>query len=101
VLPTREDCFGLAYLEALACGTPCVGTRIMAVPEILREGVTGRLVPPRDPRSLAQVLKENLAGGAALAAQSAAARADAVSRFSLQVLGTRWAETYARTACAS
>jgi len=50
----------------MACGLPCVGTRIEAVPEIVREGETGLLVPPGDPIPLALAL-ERLLGDPVLA----------------------------------
>jgi glycosyltransferase involved in cell wall biosynthesis len=65
-MPTLEEPFGLAFLDAMACGLPCVGTRIEAVPEIVREGETGLLVPPGDAVALAAAL-ERLLGDPALA----------------------------------
>ncbi|HEY6002226.1 MAG TPA: glycosyltransferase family 4 protein [Anaeromyxobacter sp.] len=65
-LPTLREPFGIAFLDAMACGVPCVGTRIEAVPEIVRDGETGLLVPPGDPVALALAL-ERLLGDAGLA----------------------------------
>lgn len=59
-LPTLQEPFGLAFLDAMACGLPCVGTRIEAVPEIVRDGDTGLLVPPGDPAALAAALERLL-----------------------------------------
>jgi glycosyltransferase involved in cell wall biosynthesis len=59
-LPTLQEPFGLAFLDAMACGVPCVGTRIEAVPEIVRDGETGLLVPPGDPAALAAALERLL-----------------------------------------
>jgi glycosyltransferase involved in cell wall biosynthesis len=56
-LPTLHEPYGLAFLDAMACGLPCVGTRVEAVPEIVREGDTGLLVPPGDPVALAEALE--------------------------------------------
>ena len=53
-LPTLREAFGLAFLEAMAFGLPVVGTAIEAIPEIVVDGETGVLVPPRDPRALAE-----------------------------------------------
>lgn len=44
VMPTYIDTFGYAFLEAMAYGIPCVGTRHFAVPEIVEDGITGLLV---------------------------------------------------------
>jgi len=59
-LPTLREPFGIAFLDAMACGLPCVGTRLEAVPEIVQHGLTGLLVPPADPVALAAALEELL-----------------------------------------
>ena len=55
-LPSRGDCMPQAVTEALACGLPVVATRVGAIPEMVRDGVNGHLVPARDPRALAAAL---------------------------------------------
>lgn len=47
-------------LEALSVGTPVVATRLSAIPEIVRDGETGRLVPPGDDDALARAIAETL-----------------------------------------
>ena len=74
-LPTLQEPFGIAYLDAMACGVPCVGTAIEAVPEILRQGECGLLVPPGDPAALAEALGALLADPARARAMGAAGRA--------------------------
>lgn len=56
VCPTLWDPWGLVYHEAMAHGLPCIGTDRFAVPEIIEDGVTGLLVPPRDPDAVAEAL---------------------------------------------
>ena len=56
VLPTLREPYGLAFLDAMACGLPCVGTDIEAVPEIVEQGRTGLLVPPGDDVALARAI---------------------------------------------
>ena len=74
-LPTLEEPFGLAFLDAMACGLPCVGTRVEAVPEIVREGETGLLVPPGDAVALAAALERLLGDPAHARAMGARGRA--------------------------
>lgn len=47
------ECLPLALLEAMAAGLPAVCTTVGGVPDIVDDGVTGYLVPPRDPAALA------------------------------------------------
>lgn len=74
-LPTLQEPFGLAFLDAMACGLPCVGTRIEAVPEIVRDGETGLLVPPGDPVALADALERLLSDPTRARAMGARGRA--------------------------
>ncbi|RDV84490.1 glycosyltransferase [Ammonifex thiophilus] len=56
VLASLMEGFGLVVLEALARGVPVVATRVGGVPEVVREGETGLLVPPADSQALAQAI---------------------------------------------
>lgn len=44
LLLSEKESFGLVLLEAMACGVPCIGTRIGGIPEVIEHGVTGYLV---------------------------------------------------------
>jgi glycosyltransferase involved in cell wall biosynthesis len=56
VLPSHFEAWGHAFLEAMGHGLPCIGTNQCAMPEIIQDGVTGLLVPPRDFEALAEAL---------------------------------------------
>lgn len=56
VLPSRFDCFGIAFVEAMTFGLPCVGRNICAMPEIIDRGVNGELVDSDDPTELAELI---------------------------------------------
>ena len=55
-LPARFEPSGLAVLEAMAHGLPCVATRVGAMSEILHDGQLGLLVDPEDVQGLADTL---------------------------------------------
>jgi D-inositol-3-phosphate glycosyltransferase len=54
VLPSHYESFGLVVLEALACGTPVVATRVGVVEDIVRNGLNGRVVADNSAESLAE-----------------------------------------------
>jgi phosphatidylinositol alpha-1,6-mannosyltransferase len=64
-MPAREDPpdvegFGLVFLEANACGTPVIGARTGGIPDAIRDGETGLLVPPSDPEALTEAILQVL-----------------------------------------
>jgi glycosyltransferase involved in cell wall biosynthesis len=61
VVPSLEEAFGMAALEAMAAGLPVVASAVGGLPELVEHGRTGWLVPPADPRALAARLETMLA----------------------------------------
>jgi glycosyltransferase involved in cell wall biosynthesis len=59
-LPSRQEGFGIVFLEAMAAGLPIVAARAAAVPEVVLDGVCGILVPPGNPEALAGALNRLL-----------------------------------------
>ncbi|MGH9454340.1 MAG: N-acetyl-alpha-D-glucosaminyl L-malate synthase BshA [Terriglobia bacterium] len=53
LLPSDLESFGLAALEAMACGIPSVCSRVGGLPEVIQDGVEGFLVAPRDVETMA------------------------------------------------
>ena len=56
VLPTQFEAYGHVVVEAMGSALPCVTTNVGALPELVDDGVTGLLVPPREPAALAEAL---------------------------------------------
>ena len=86
VQPSLWEGFGLTVIEAMAAARPVVASRVGGVPEVLRDGIDGLLVPPGDPHALAQAILR-LARDPDLAARlGAAGRARACSEFGIDGL---------------
>jgi len=71
----RQETLSVAALEAMSAGTPMVATRVGFMDEIVRDGVTGRLVAPRDPEALAGAMLDLLRDDAARREMGRRARA--------------------------
>ncbi len=77
----RDEPFGRVIIEGMAAARPVVATRGGGTPEIVREGVTGFLVPQGDPRAMAQAVLRLLQDPELARRMGEAARADVVRRF--------------------
>jgi glycosyltransferase involved in cell wall biosynthesis len=55
-LPSSAEAFGNVFAEALASGLPIVGSTVGGIPELVEHGTNGLLVPPGNPRALAQAI---------------------------------------------
>jgi type III pantothenate kinase len=73
--------FGITPLEAAASGRPLVGSAVGGLLDSVADGVTGRLVQPRDPRALAEAVREVLADPALATRWGAEGRVRALERF--------------------
>ncbi len=80
-LSSHMEGLGTSLLDAMAFGVPVVATAAGGIPEAVADGVTGRLVPPRDPAALAAALVEALEDPARRAAWGHAGRQRFEERF--------------------
>ena len=80
-LPTRFEPFGIAFVEAMHFGLPCVGPAAWAVPEIISDGQTGFTIPPDDVGALADRLLQLLVDPDLAQRMGAAGRARARAMF--------------------
>jgi phosphatidylinositol alpha-1,6-mannosyltransferase len=73
-MPSRGEGFGLAYLEAMRRGLPCIGSDADAASEVIADGETGCIVPAGDLPALAAAISELLADPARARALGARGR---------------------------
>lgn len=89
VLPSLMEATSLSGLEAMACGSPLLGTNVGGIPEIIEDGYNGRLVPPKDAESITNVLAEMLKDKDLLLQQGRNGRRKAEQEFSWDIVAAK------------
>lgn len=96
-VPSLHESFGFVVLEAMRAGRPVVGTRVGGLPELIREGDTGLLVPPQTPAALADAIKRLLADPNLRQRMGDAGRKRVEMEFSADVMVERFLDLFHRT----
>lgn len=102
-VPAHSEALGVASMEAMARGVPCVGTRVEGVPEVYDQGRAGLLCPPDDPDALAAALGACIADPVARERRRAHAFTHVRTKFNLQGMLDRFTDicrTYAKPVAA-
>ena len=94
VLPSLSEGLPVSLLEAMAFGKPVVATAAGGIGEVVDDGVTGLLVPPRDPHALASALRQVLSDDALAERMGRAGRRRIEEVFPMNALGGRMRELY-------
>jgi glycosyltransferase involved in cell wall biosynthesis len=95
VLPSVREGLPNALLEALACGTPCVATRLDGVTDVLiDDGTSGLLVPPRDVTALQAAFERLAADPDRARAMGARGRERMARDYSASTMGRRYLAAY-------
>lgn len=81
-------------LEAMASSLPVVGTRVGGIPEVVDEGVTGTLVPPRDPQAMAAALAAYAAAPALASAHGNAGRERVMRHYNMPAMVAAYQALY-------
>lgn len=96
VLPSYVEGTPMSLLEAMGAGLPSVATKVGGIPDMLTDGVEGRLVEPGDIVALAEALEQLLTDRKAYARMSEAALARFSSEFSADVVMPRLERLYTK-----
>jgi N-acetyl-alpha-D-glucosaminyl L-malate synthase BshA len=81
LMPSAQESFGLAALEAMSCGVPVIASRVGGVPELVEDGVTGFLRAPEDLTGMASAAVRLLTDASLHRQVAIAARTRAVECF--------------------
>ncbi|QCK87608.1 glycosyltransferase [Phreatobacter aquaticus] len=87
VLASHLEGLPLALVEAMALGVPCISTDINGIPEAVRHGRNGLLVPPRDPPALAEAIARLAREPDTRQSFGAMARSDAFATYAIDRAG--------------
>jgi glycosyltransferase involved in cell wall biosynthesis len=94
VLPSLAETLGYAHLEAMATELPAIGTQVGGVPEVIRSGETGFLVPPRNSAALAAALRPLLSSAELCERMGRAGRRRVIESFHEADMVSRTIEVY-------
>ncbi len=94
VAPSIWENFPYAALEAMACGTPVVATRVGGFPEIIEDGISGLLVATEDPAALVKAVSELVESPSRQRDLGRGARRSAVERLSVDAVVPRMLAFY-------
>jgi L-malate glycosyltransferase len=94
LLPSEQESFGLAALEAMACEVPVVASRVGGVPEVVDDGVTGFLSAVGDVDKMADDAARLLTDVTLRSEMGQRARASAVSRYNTDLIIPRYINFY-------
>ncbi len=92
--PSVSEAFGMSLVESMATGTPTIGTEVGGMPEIVRHGETGLVVPPEQPTEMASAIARLLSNEALREQMGEAGRTRAVDMFSWKAIATSLQHQY-------
>ena len=94
VFPSEFEALGISLIEAAACGLPAVGARTGGIVDVIEDGASGLLVPPRDVAALASAMRALLADPERRGEMGRHARRIARDRFDLEDNVSRYAALF-------
>jgi len=98
VLPSLQEALPTSLLEAMSCGVACIATDVGGNSEVITDGVSGLLVPPRNPKSLAEATLKLLDDGELRHRIGANARKHIVNNYDWESIVDRIESIYSKIA---
>ncbi|MFD0892784.1 glycosyltransferase family 4 protein [Luteolibacter ambystomatis] len=97
LFPSEREGLALSVIEALGMGVPVIAQPKSSMPELIRDGVNGRLIDIREPAAWSDALQSFIrSSGASRATTAAAIRADALECYSWESIGRQYGDLYRR-----
>jgi glycosyltransferase involved in cell wall biosynthesis len=96
VFPSDAEGFSIALAEAMACGLPCISTRVGIAPEVIVDGDNGKLVAPQDEAAFEHALEWLLRNRERWSAMGERARSAIVTRYGMAQVAHRYLEVSRR-----
>ena len=96
LLPSEQESFGLAALEAMACEVPVIATRVGGIPEVVDDGETGFLSEVGDVEKMAEDAARLLDNEGRRRDMGRRARESAISRYRTDLVIPKYIEFYER-----
>jgi glycosyltransferase involved in cell wall biosynthesis len=94
VLSSRQESFPNAVVESMAAGVPVVATSVGGIPEVIRDGIDGMLVPPGEPDALAEAMLKLLLDPQLATRMGEAARERISQSFSIEKMVREFEDLY-------
>jgi glycosyltransferase involved in cell wall biosynthesis len=93
--PSGNESFGIAFIEAWACGKPVIGARVGAIPSVINEGQDGLLHTYLDPTNMAQTILELLGDPSRRIRMGEAGRKKVLANYTWEIAADRLRSVYA------
>lgn len=94
LLLSEKESFGLVLLEAMACGVPCIGTRVGGIPEVIEDEETGYICELGDVQGIAEKAAELLKDGQLHKKMAEEAQRSIKERFSSEIIVSEYEAMY-------
>lgn len=101
LLPSETESLPMSILEAMSVGLPVIATRVGGIPEAVNDGVTGVIIPPRDPESITHAVQRFILPSGEpdyerIAQYGGAGRQRVLEEFSLEKMADEMEKSYQR-----